>query len=124
MPQDDGVALVRRYFEAAATGAVDRFDVLFAADYVNHHPGGGDDTGPEKMKEFIRGVAALIADLSVELHDLFADGDTVGARLTLRGTAKATGTPIALTEIQLYRISGGKIAERWYAVDGRDQLHA
>ena len=122
MAQDDGAALVRRYFEAATAGALDRFDVLFAADYVNHHPDGGEDRGPEGMKEFVRGVLALIPDLSVDVQDLFANGDMVGARITLRGTLPATGTPIALTEIQLYRISGGRIAERWFAVDGLDEL--
>ena len=122
MAQNDGSALVRQYLEAAVAGALDCFDDLFAKDYVNHHPDGGEDSGPEAMKEFIRGVLALIPDLSVEVQDLFTDSDTVGARLTLRGTLVSTGTPITMTEIQMYRISSGRIAERWYAVDGRDAL--
>ena len=120
MTQDDGASLVRRYLDAAVAGDLDGFDALFAADYVNHRPDGDEDRGPDGMQEFVRGVLALIPDLSVEIHDLFADGDTVAARLTLRGTLMPTGAPIALTEIQLYRISGGRIAERWFAVDGRD----
>ena len=51
------------------------------------------------------------------MQDLFADGDKVAARITLRGTPAAAGTAVATTEIQLYRIADGQIAERWYAVD-------
>ena len=91
MAQDDGAALVRRYFEAATAGALDSFDVLFAADYVNHHPDGGEDRGPEGMKEFVRGVQALLPDLSVDVQDLFANGDMVGARITLRGRRRRRG---------------------------------
>ena len=104
MTEDDGAALVRQYLEAAAAGALDSFDALFATDYVNHHPDGGEDSGPDRMKEFVRGVLALIPDLSIEVQDLFADGDTIGARITLRGTLMETGTPIAMTGIQMYRI--------------------
>jgi predicted ester cyclase len=120
MVHDDGVALVRHYLASPST--LDNFDDLFAADYVNHHPEGGEDSGPEAMKEFVRAVFGLIPDLSVEVQDLFADGGTVAARLTLRGTLAATGAPITMTEIQMYRIAGGRIVERWYAVDGRDAL--
>jgi ketosteroid isomerase-like protein len=115
--QHDGTDLVRRYLDAAVAGDVDAFDRIFAADYVNHRPDGQGNRGTAGMKEFIRGVLARIGGLSVEVHDLFADGDTVAAKITLRGTWTATGAPIAITEIQLYRIADGRIAERWYAVD-------
>ncbi len=122
MVHDDVVALVRRYLETAVAGSLESFDELFAIDYVNHHPDGGEDRGPEAMKDFVRAVQGLIPDLSVEASDLFADGGTVAARLTLRGTLASTGQPITMTEIQIYRISSGRIVERWYAVEGRDAL--
>ena len=74
------------------------------------------------MKEFVRAVFRLIPDLIVEVQDLFATAAPSPPRLTLRGTLAATGAPITMTEIQMYRIAGGKIVERWYAVDGRDAL--
>src|SRR5262249_9680926 len=115
--QDDGTALVRRYFAAAAAGDLDAFDALFAPDYVNHHQDGREDRGPEGMKAFVRGVLGAVGGLSVEVHDLFADGDKVAAKITLGGTWTATGAPIAVTEIQLYRVAGGRITDRWWAVD-------
>ena len=113
--RDNGAALVRRYLEAAAVGDLDAFEVLFAADFVNHRPDGGENRGPDGMREFVRGVLAWITNLSVEVHDLFPDGEYVGARVTLHGTSAAT--PITITEIQLYRVASGKIAERWYTID-------
>ena len=117
MSDNDGEGLVRRYFAAAEAGDLEVFDALFAPGYVNHRVDGTEDRGPDGMRAFIRGVLARIHGLSVEVHDLFADGDKVAARVTLRGTSAAAGTAVAITEIQLYRIAGGKIAERWYAVD-------
>ena len=67
MVHDDGVALVRHYLASPST--LDNFDDLFAADYVNHHPEGGEDSGPEAMKEFVRAVFGLIPDLSVEVQE-------------------------------------------------------
>lgn len=117
MTHDDGAALVRRYFAAAVADDLDVFDDLFAPDYVNHRPDGGENRGPAGMKEFVRGVLERFPGLAVDVQELFADGDKVAARITLRGTSAAAGTAVASTEIQLYRIAGGKIAERWYAVD-------
>jgi ketosteroid isomerase-like protein len=114
---NDGEGLVRRYFAAAEAGDLEVFDALFAPGYVNHRVDGTEDRGPDGMRAFIRGVLARIRGLSVEVHDLFADGDKVAAKITLRGTWTATGTPIAVTEIQLYRVAGGKIVDRWWAVD-------
>jgi ketosteroid isomerase-like protein len=106
----DGVALVRRYFKAVVAGDLDAFDRVFATDFVNHRPDGNFDTGPDGMRQFVRAVLEWIPDLSVEVQDLFAHADVVGARITLSGTAAATGTPVSLTEIQLYRIANNRIA--------------
>lgn len=118
MAEGDGTALVRQYFDAVVAGDLDAFDLIFASDYVNHQPGGSEDHGPDGMKAFVGAVRAWIPDLSVESQDLFAHGDVVAARITLSGTSAPTGTPVFLTELQLYRIAQGRIVERWFAADG------
>ena len=114
MSAEESMALVRRYLGG---GDVDAFDEIFAADFVSHRPGGGEDRGPDGMKAFVASVRARIPGTTVEVQEMFADGQMVAARLTLRGTWAATGAPITLTEMHLYRIADGKIAERWYAVN-------
>jgi ketosteroid isomerase-like protein len=117
MGGEEHAALVRRYLEEGAVGNVDSFDELFAPDFVSHRPDGGEVRGPEGMKAFITGLHQRIQGLTSDILELYADGQMVGARLALSGVWAPTGNPIALTEMQLYRIADGKIAERWYAVD-------
>jgi len=118
MTRADGVGLVRQYFDAVAAGDLDSFDLIFATDYVNHRPDGSEDHGPDGMKAFVRAVREWIPDVSVEVQDLFAHCDIVGARITLSGTSATTGTPVVLIEIQLYRIAQDRIVERWFAANG------
>ena len=117
MGAEEHAALVRRYLEEGAVGNVDSFDELFAPDFVSHRPDGGEVRGPEGMKAFITGLHQRIQGLTSDILELYADGQMVAARLALRGVWAPTGTQIALTEMQLYRMADGKIAERWYAVN-------
>jgi ketosteroid isomerase-like protein len=113
------VDLVRRYVNAVNTGDLDAIDGLFAADYVNHRPT-GPDRGPRAMREFVLGVRRMLAGLAVTIDEIIADGDKVGVRLTLRGTLASTGKAVAVPEIQMYRIAGGQIVERWFVVNRID----
>ena len=81
----DGVALVTSYFQTVGTGDLQVFDRIFAPDYINHWSN-KNDHGPDGMKDLIRRLRELIAELRVEVHDLIADGDKVAARITVRGT--------------------------------------
>src|SRR5262249_53546919 len=49
------------------------------------------------------------------IDEAIADGDEVGVRGTL-----ADGRAVVVPEIQLYRVAGGRIAERWFVVDRRE----
>jgi ketosteroid isomerase-like protein len=117
MAADDPTALVRRYLEDGQANDTAAFDELFAADFVSHRPNGGEDRGPDGLRAFIAGLHARLPGLETELLELFADGPMVAARIAIRGTWAATGAPFALTEMQLWRVAGGKLAERWYAVN-------
>jgi ketosteroid isomerase-like protein len=112
MSAELNTALVERYLTVATPDDLAAYDELFAADFVGHRPNGGEVRGPEGMKAFVGSVKERIRGLRVEVLDLFADGPMVAARIALRGTQAATGEPLAITEVQLYRIAGGKIAER------------
>jgi ketosteroid isomerase-like protein len=117
MAADGPTALVRHYLEAGQAGDTEAFGELFAADFVSHRPNGGEDRGPAGMQAFIAGLHERISGMEVEILELFADGPMVAARIAIRGTWAATGASIALTETQLWRVAGGKLAERWYAVN-------
>ena len=63
-------------------------------------------------------------DVQVTIEDLLAEGNEVVERTTARATHKgefngvpATGNKVRWSEIHIYRIEGGKVAELWSEID-------
>ena len=76
--------------------------------------------GPEAIRREVEVFRAGFPDLDATIEDLIAQGDSVAARTTWRGTntgpfagMPATGKPIAIQTIDFFRIgSDGRIVER------------
>jgi steroid delta-isomerase-like uncharacterized protein len=69
-------------------------------------------------------LQAAFSDIQITIEDLFAEGDKVAARQTLRGTHSgefqgipATGKTATVTGIFIFRLAGGKIVEKWAVLD-------
>ncbi len=93
-------------------------DELFANDFVNHDPNPGAAADLESCKGWVLKWRAAFPDYHVEVHDLIAEGDKVGARYTVTGTHQGELFGVAASEIQvtmkginIYRLDHGKIAE-------------
>jgi steroid delta-isomerase-like uncharacterized protein len=93
-------------------------DELFAYDFVNHDPNPGGVTDLEGYKRWVLKWRAAFPGYHVEVHDLIAEGDKVGARYTVTGTHQgelfgvpATGIQVTMKMINIYRLDHGKIAE-------------
>ena len=119
-------ALARRYVAAFEeywrTGDPDVLDAVLADTFISHGPSQPPDR--ENLKHFIPAFRSAFPDLQFTLADLLAEGDKVVVRLLLRGTHQgelmgvtATGKPIAVTEMHIVRVAGGKIVERWVQWD-------
>jgi steroid delta-isomerase-like uncharacterized protein len=89
-------------------------------DYINFnpYPGQGDTIDPfrELMAEFLNAYP----DMHVTIDDLIADGNTVISIGTFTGTNKGpfmgippTGQRVVSRRIDVFRLSGSKIIERW-----------
>jgi predicted SnoaL-like aldol condensation-catalyzing enzyme len=118
---EQAIDLVRRYAEVSKTRNLDELDALFTPDFSNHSPGGAEQ-GLDKLKDFLSRVWDFVPDLEVTIDTIFADkvddGEPwVGALVTLRGTRADNNQALDLQEVWTFRISEGKIAERWYVVD-------
>ncbi len=99
-------------------------DELFTPDFVYHLPIPGLAPGREGMKQVGALVSSAFPDVHVTVEDLLADGDKVVERITAHATSKGdfagippTGKPVTWTEMHVYRIEGGKIAELWSELD-------
>jgi steroid delta-isomerase-like uncharacterized protein len=76
--------------------------------------------GIKGISEVIITCRAAFEHLNVTIEDMIAEGDKVTARFTAHGTHKgdfmglqATGKPITMTGIEIFRIKDGKIIELW-----------
>jgi len=122
--EEKNKALVRRFFEEAWVernlAAVDKF---MAADYVEHPIPPGLPPGTESLKQAMTMYRTAFPDVKVILDDIFAEGEMVAFRWSIRGThlgdwlgIPPTGNHVTVTGITIYRIAGGKVAEGWTSI--------
>ena len=117
-------AVVRRSIEALNTRNWAVLDELTARDYVNHNPLPGAKTGWEGMRDALIGIMNAFPDFRADIDDVIAEGDRVVVRMTVSGTHKGefmgiapTNKRVAVGEIIIHRIVGGKVAEEWINAD-------
>ena len=121
---DSNEALVRRFFEEFCNGRrAEVADEIVAADYVSHGPQAPPARGPEEVKARVALYQDAV-DGHWDVQELFAAGDRVVARWIGSGThvgelmgIPATGRPIAVEALSVFRIADGKIAEEWTVWD-------
>ena len=120
---DSNRLLVLRYLEEVVTQRNPAAaDELFTADFrIAPHI---ETPGPDGVRDFVARLRAAFPDLIVALEQSLAEGDLVATHLTLRGTHRGewrgiapTGKTVEFREMQVYRIAGGRIAERWFVLD-------
>ena len=114
-------ALIRRVFEElipAGDGA--GLSALMAPDFLDHDPLPGQPAGAAAGEYVVRTMHTAQPDLRFTIDDLVAERDRVTIRWTLHGTNTGpllgrppTGRPIELAAIVIFRVAGGRIAERW-----------
>ena len=122
MSTEENKALIRRYWQACNEHNVDILDELMTTDYVQHDTTG--DMNFQDVKAHNTMVIAAFPDVAVTIDDIIAEGDRVVARMTVSGTHRGeyrgippTGKTAVVTEMTIYRISEGKIAEGWDLTD-------
>lgn len=98
---------------------VDGIDHLFAADF-KHHFRQPLPSGLEGFKQVGRMMNTVFPDVVVSEEDLIAAGDKVVERSSAVATHRASmmneppsNTQARWSEIHIYRLHDGKIAEHW-----------
>lgn len=104
-------------------------DALFSPDFVDHDPEPGQGPGIRGVKEAFERFLTAFPDTSVHVEELIAVRDRVVARIVLEGTntgpfmgTAPTGKRVAVRAIDVLRISGGRVAERWGSFDALGML--
>ena len=89
-------------------------DVNFAPDFVDHGTDvpPGTPPGPAGAKQYVGSALRKFPDMHVTIEDMIAEGDKVVVRNTWRCTDPG-GKRLQFGGIVIWRISEGRIAERW-----------
>lgn len=126
MAIEENRALIRRHADALNSGRVDAGLELFAEPCLFN--------GHQIDREVIRRMRTILwtaaPDARWDMEHLFAEGDWVAVRWTMRGThtgefshptmgsASPSGKPVEVTYLDHYRVVDGQIAETWEVRDG------
>jgi steroid delta-isomerase-like uncharacterized protein len=125
---------VRRLFEEVWNkGYVAVADELFAPSYQHHDSSTPDvGRGPESEKKRVTLYRNAFPDIRFTIEDLLAEGETVVARWSCRGTHKGelsgiapTGKQFNITGVSMARFTNGKMFEgyvNWDALRLMQQL--
>ena len=125
---EENKRLIHRWFEEVWNkGRADAIDEMFDKNGIAH--GLSDDPanplkGPSGFKPFHTLFREAFPNMIVVVEDVFAEGDKVAARCSVRGKHEgdfgeiaATHSPVDFTGITIVRINNGKIVEAWNNFD-------
>jgi steroid delta-isomerase-like uncharacterized protein len=114
--------IVRRLFEELWNkGNLPVADELIAPTYTHHDASTPDaGRGPESEKKRVTLYRAAFPNLQLTIEDLIAEGETIVARWSCRGTHKGelngiapTGKQFVISGASIMRLAGGKLTEGW-----------
>lgn len=124
MTLDQNKAIAKRFIQEVFVKADERAaDELTSPDFVPHSwP--GVEPGVDSLKQAQRRVSAGLEDARMTIEDVIAEGDKVAVRLTSHGRhagefmgMSASGKEYDISEIHIFRIEDGKVAEHWRDAD-------
>lgn len=121
MSAEHNKTVVRRFVqEVWSKGNLAAVAELVAPNVVDHNPLPGQAPGIEGIKQVVTTFRNAFPDARFTSEDLVTEGDRVVTRWTGRGTHKSefegiapTGRQVTMTGIDIFRVVGGKIVERW-----------
>jgi steroid delta-isomerase-like uncharacterized protein len=113
---------VQELFSQGGLGAVDRY---LAPTFVDHDPPvPGAPDGREGLRRAAAMFRAALPDWTSTVDQYVAEGDVVVERFTASGTRQGplmgvpgTGEELVLRGVNIFRIEGDRIVERWGRLD-------
>lgn len=123
MSTETNKAIVRRYFEQVYNQHRNDLVEEFLAENIELH-NSGLEPGLKSVQQWVTMFAEAFPDQHFVVEDVVAEGDRVVARTSFNGTHQgemqgipATGKPVSVPAITIFRLENGKIAEGWLVSD-------
>ena len=125
MSTQDNKALLRRFYDEVINkknlAAIDEF---IDPQMVDHALPPGMPAGIEGQRQVLSMYSTAFPDTHFTVEDMIAEGDKVVVRLSMSATQQGaflgqppTGKHVTFTGIDIIRIAGGKLVERWAETD-------
>ena len=118
--KDIAQRFIQQVFVKADPSAVDEL----ATDDFTPHSWGQMPSGRDSLKAAQQRVMKGLSDARMTVEDVIADGDKVVVRLASHGRhdgefmgMPASGKEYTISEIHIFRIEDGKVAEHWRDAD-------
>ncbi len=124
--------IVRRFLQEVVPSCdLDKADDFIAPDYVEHRAPPHQLPGIAGFKQAFTSSRRAFPDGYLIVEEMIAEGDKVVVRTKEGGTLsgegfmgiRPTGRKHEITEIHIFRVVNGKIAEHWSTADEIDMLH-
>jgi steroid delta-isomerase-like uncharacterized protein len=129
MREAENKALVRRLLEELRDGWRPATVEKYFAPSRRHLTATSTPLTREEQRQRASRLRAAFPDAEVTLEDIFAEGDRVAHRLTIRGThtgeflgVPASGRSVAVSFIAIVRIADGQLVEEWGGLDQPDLI--
>ena len=121
MAEEQNKTIARRFNEEVwGRGDEAALEELLDPNFVDHDALLGQSPDRVGHKQILAAFRSAFPDLNVTTEDTVAEGDTVVTRWTARGTHRGelmgiapTGKEVAIKGIDVLRIAGGRMVERW-----------
>lgn len=118
---------VQRVFAAFEAADERTIREVLTPDFVAHSVPPGFTHDADGFVELAKRVKAGVPDGKATIHDMFGAGDKVAVRFSHSGTQQGelfgvapSNRVVTVHAIEIYRLSGGKIAEYWAEFDMSD----
>ena len=105
-------------------GNMDITKEVFAENFVNHSAPPNSPTDVSPMVKFVTALHHGFSDISVDIQEIFGEGNKVCVRKTITAThsgefmgKQATGKKITVNIFDIEVLKGGKITDRWNSSD-------
>jgi predicted ester cyclase len=130
MLEAENRALVRHLLDELRDGwRPATIEKYFAPSYRRHLNATSTPLTREEQRQRATRLRVAFPDAEATLEDIFAEGDRVAYRLTIRGThtgeflgVAASGRSVAVSFIAIVRIADGKLVEEWGGLDQPDLI--
>jgi steroid delta-isomerase-like uncharacterized protein len=124
MSAEASKAVIRRIVEEVLNGGNEAvIDQLVSPSFMSHEEGMGG-AGAEGFKQAVKMYRTAFPDVHLEVEFYVAEGDLVVTWGTFGGTHNgplegipATGKPVNVKDVDLWRVENGKLVESWSHLD-------